>query len=175
MGKPKPKKDENKVLKLIEGKGKKEINYKDFIELSTIDFSSCERNIDRIKVLRDCLQESIPIAEGLFRNKPTRPHSQILTNFIHTYKDLQIRIDNLEAISPEEIAERINSEIIDPLTQEMIIALGAIIKRAIKQSDLNPAKKKQLKTILNDIFTSFGSSVEEKVKSVQGMLVEILS
>ena len=54
----------------------------DLIKKSTASFGKCSSTKDRLGVALAIVENSIPIAEGLFRHRPTQSNSYALSNLL---------------------------------------------------------------------------------------------
>lgn len=136
-------------------------------KLSTIDISNCKTNVDFLVAIQKMLFSIIPIAEGLYRERPGQSNAYSLTNLIEKYQNVSEQIE--EQVDLEDLGHNIMSDLIRPIIESMVIELGILFK-----DERSKLKSKKVSESFDRVFQSYGKLVEDKLNTLEQDLINFM-
>ncbi len=152
---------------------KKFLTDEDLIEKATIDFTGADTNKERLRRTLNMLLDLIPVAEGLYRSKPTQSTCYALSNLIGQTNEVMAQYE--ASIDYDQLADDIYEKLVIPAIEELVKDTGMHVKLSKKEiGKLLPSKKKKTSKILKDMYRQFGVSCEEKMKQINEQLPKFI-
>lgn len=143
---------------------KKYLSDTDLIDKATIDFDGATTNKEILKRTLEMLLNLIPIAEGLYRSKPTQSTCYALSNLISQTNEVMAQYE--ASIDYDELAEVLYDQLIIPMIEDLIKDTGKYVKDAKKDLAVVAAvskKKTKVSKTMKNMYRKFGISCEDKL------------
>jgi len=162
----------------IPSKEKKTTGYlstEELISNSTVDFSYANSQADRIRLMQQVVINSIPIAEGLYRSRPSQSNAYALSNLITQVKDLDESL--MDMVDYEKLASSVQNDVIKPFMEKLILELGRLIRielSSLKQN-LNVKERNEVKNSINTLYRFFGEYVEKHSSNLENKILETMT
>lgn len=168
--------DEKRLSKRIQKATRqgKFLTTKQLIKASTVDFSKAKTSKDRLVLCLKVIEGTIPIAEGLFRLRPSHPHSYALGSLIDRLQSLTDQIES--KIDYKDVAERCVQEVIHPVIESLVLELGKTIRVELGSlgETLKMKDKRKVKESLDSIYRSYGKLTQKETKKLSKELLRFL-
>ena len=121
------------------------------------------------------INNSIPIAEGLFRYRPSQSAAYALSNLINQSQGI---VNQLEStVNYKELSSNLMEEVIKPILESIVLELGQAIRKELKKSGSSVPKKglKIIRQVIDNIYINFGKVVEQKVKKLDKEIFKFIN
>lgn len=163
---------------LPNSKAKKETQYlstEELISNSTVDFSKATNQRGRIELMQQVVINSIPIAEGLYRSRPSQSNAYALSNLITQVKDLDESL--MDMVDYEKIADSVQSDVINPFMEKLILELGRSIRVELSslKGTLKQKDRAEVKTCLSTIYRFFGDYIQKHSVILEKKILEVMT
>lgn len=171
MGKVVPLKSKQPPPTKEKDQDKKYYSSEELIKQSTVNFHGAITNKNKLEVTLNMLMNLMPIAEGLYRVKPSQGNSYALSNLVSQMKDIMQQLDN--TVDFEELAESIYEVVFVPIIEEIIKALGKTLKdfQSEMDSELKVKERKVLDKEVKNMYRKFAHEMETKSKETKDKLL----
>jgi len=147
----------------------------ELIKLATVDFSSATNQADRIELMKQLILNSLPVAEGLYRSRPSQSNAYALSSLLGKLQDL----DKLskDMVNFESVASECVSEVIKPFLEKLILELGRLIRTEFSplKDSLKSKERKAVKQSIDSIYRKFGEYIQTNMESVEKNVLEVLT
>lgn len=154
------------ALKSFKKKPRKK-SFKDLEELSDLSFEDCETDLERLYKVRELLEKCLPVADGLFKDSPSRSNVYALTNIVDRYQNVNQQIID---INNSAILDDLINSILRPFIEKLILDLGVIINESM--NDLKVTNK--TKKFMDTIYREYGTSIETKLPTLEKEIKQLL-
>jgi hypothetical protein len=159
-------------------KAKKESTYlstEELIENSTVDFSKATTQKGRIELMQQVVVNSIPIAEGLYRSRPSQSNAYALSNLITQVKDLDEAL--MDMVDYEKIADAVQNDVINPFMEKLILELGRSIRVELSslKGTLKQKDRAEVKASLSTIYRFFGDYIQKHSVNLEKKVLEVMT
>jgi len=171
---------DDKRLKRISKKLQKADRQKRFlstdelIKAATVDFSKVKNARERLELSLQIIDNALPIAEGLFRLRPSQSNSYALGAMIDRMQSLT---DQLEAkVDYEVLTDQCVKEVIYPIIESLVLELGKTIRAELKSlgEDLKVKDKRRVKESFDSMYRGYGKLTQKKSKKIAKDLLKFL-
>lgn len=159
-------------------KEKKESSYLSTDELignSTVDFSQAITQRDRIELMQQVVINSIPIAEGLYRSRPSQSNAYALSNLITQVKDLDESL--MDMVDYEKLASNVYCDVVNPFMEKLVLELGRLIKSELSslKGTLKQKERNEVKSAISTIYRFFGEYIGKHSPNLEKKILESLT
>lgn len=163
------------IRKLLKDVNSAKFDAEELLKKSKTDFSKAKTNKERLELMLQVLLESIPVAEGLFRTKPSRSAGLLVTNLIGQTQAIMEQLE--DKVDYKELAENCFNEVIKPKLEKVVLSLGQVIKkeRIPLQNEFPKKAGNRVKTAFDSVYVQYGQYTEEMLRELKDDLFKFMN
>ena len=134
----------------------------------TPENSGTSRN--RLESCMKILMNTIPIAEGLYRDNPSQGTAYSLSNLLQELQSIDDKLEN--KVDWQETSQTVINVIL-PIIESITLELGRTIRKEIKRTEISKKDKKKLQGYFDVIYKKYAHIVETKMESLNVKISEL--
>lgn len=148
----------------------------ELVKKSTINYKGAVTTKEKLERQLEMLEGLIPIAEGLFRSKPSQSNAYALTNITNQMNEVLDKLD--DKLDYEKLSNLILTAVVAPFFQDLVKSLGLLISEAEEKIGINSndQAKKRINRAMKELYRKYGKMSEDKLGDlVEKLLITVKS